>query len=78
MIVLEDMFGMCRTVDAALRRSIPATNPDIKQVQRNLEDIAFKLRIPQRKPWAQMTDDIVRATKIMYDDTKVRHSPITF
>jgi len=40
-------------------------------VLRALEDISFKLRIPQRKPWQRMTDDIVKATKVMVDDQKV-------
>ena len=40
-------------------------------MQRSLEDIAFKLRIPQRKPWQQMVDDIIRVTKIVNDDAKV-------
>ena len=62
---------LCRTVDAALRRSIPATNQDVRQVQRSLEDISFKLRIPQRKPWQQMTDDIVKATSIVNNESKV-------
>lgn len=63
--------SIARTVDAALRRSIPASNQEVRNVQRALEDISFKLRIPQRKPWQQMTDDIVKATKIMVDDQKV-------
>lgn len=69
------MFS-CRTTDAALRRAIPATNPEMKAVQRELEDIAFKLRIPQRKPWQQMTNDIVRATKIVYDEGKAGCMPL--
>jgi len=61
-------------VDAALRRAIPASNPEVRNVQRALEDISFKLRIPQRKPWQAMTDDIVKATKVMVDEQKVQHS----
>ncbi|PNH03265.1 Peptidyl-prolyl cis-trans isomerase CYP37, chloroplastic [Tetrabaena socialis] len=36
-----------RTVDSALRRSIPAFNPEVKVVQDQLERIAYYLRIPQ-------------------------------
>ena len=40
-------------------------------MQRALEDISFKLRIPQRKPWQAMAEDIVKATKIMNNEQKV-------
>lgn len=33
-----------RSVDAALRRSIPAFNPEVAKVQRALEDIQYLLR----------------------------------
>eukprot|EP00879_Flechtneria_rotunda_P006328 GHRR01006651.1.p1 GENE.GHRR01006651.1~~GHRR01006651.1.p1 ORF type:complete len:427 (+),score=169.90 GHRR01006651.1:312-1592(+) len=47
-----------RTVEAALRRSIPAFNRELEAIQRNLENIAFLLRIPQRKPWGNMASDV--------------------
>lgn len=68
----EPVLVICRTVDVALRRAIPGTNTDVKNMQRALEDIAFKLRIPQRKPWQQMTDDVIKATTIVNNDSKVR------
>ena len=40
-----------RSAEAALRRSIPAFNGDVREIQSTLERVAFKLRIPQRKPW---------------------------
>ena len=40
-----------RSADAALRRSIPAFNESVKEVQSKLENVATLLRIPQRKPW---------------------------
>ena len=43
---------MPRTVDAALRRSIPVVNPVSKEILDKIEDAAFLLRIPQRKPCA--------------------------
>ncbi|WIA35054.1 hypothetical protein OEZ86_003543 [Tetradesmus obliquus] len=50
-----------RTVDAALRRSIPAFNPQVQAMQRSLEDVAYLLRIPQRKPWGNMAGDVAAA-----------------
>lgn len=43
-----------RTVDAALRRAIPAFNPSVAKVQKNMEEISYFMRIPQRKPWGNM------------------------
>lgn len=36
-----------RSVDAALRRAIPAFNPEVKKIQRSLEEVQYLLRIPQ-------------------------------
>ena len=58
-------------MDVALRRSIPASNADVRNMQRALEDIAFKLRIPQRKPWQQMTEDVIKATSIVNNEAQV-------
>lgn len=52
---------IARTVDAALRRSIPAFNSEVKDIQQSMEDIAFLLRIPQRKPWGNMAQDVSAA-----------------
>ena len=60
-----------RSVDAALRRSIPAFNKDVKEVQARLEDVAFKLRIPQRKPWHGMADNIAASQAIAQQPDKV-------
>lgn len=49
---------IARSVDAALRRSIPAFNPAVAGVQRNMEDVAYYLRIPQRKPWGNMQNSV--------------------
>lgn len=54
-----------RTVDSALRRSIPAFNEDVLSIQKRLEDIAYKLRIPQRKPWDAMSKDVSKATALI-------------
>lgn len=49
---------IARSSDAALRRAIPASNTDVRTIQTKLEGIQFKLRIPQRKPWGSITDDV--------------------
>lgn len=61
---------MC-SADAALRRSIPAFNKDVRDVQAKLEDVAFKLRIPQRKPWPAMVDDVKAASSIVSQPDRV-------
>ena len=60
-----------RTPDAALRRAIPAFNQDVKTIQNELEAIQFKLRIPQRKPWAAMGDDLAGAVEIASSDDRM-------
>ena len=61
------------SADAALRRAIPAFNPDVREVQTKLEDVAFKLRIPQRKPWQAMADDVGAAAGVMARPEKVMY-----
>jgi hypothetical protein len=39
---------------SALRRSVPAINPEAGDVQGKLEEAAYLLRIPNRKPWGAM------------------------
>lgn len=57
-----------RTPDSALRRSVPAFNADVKAIQDELEAVQFKLRIPQRKPWAAMAADLAGATAAAASD----------
>ena len=59
------------SADSALRRSIPAFNKDVREVQTRLEDVAFKLRIPQRKPWVPMSDDVRSASSIVAQPERV-------
>ena len=61
----------CRSVDAALRRSIPAFNKDVKDVQTRMEDNAYKLRIPQRKPWQQMAENVTASVVLAQQPEKV-------
>ncbi|XP_020598937.1 peptidyl-prolyl cis-trans isomerase CYP37, chloroplastic [Phalaenopsis equestris] len=52
-----------RTGELALRRAIPA-NANMKAIQDSLEDISYRLRIPQRKPYGTMEGDAKKALKI--------------
>ena len=45
-----------RNPAAALRRSTPAVNTEMAEIQKKLEDVAFLLRIPQRKQWDKMEE----------------------
>lgn len=54
-----------------MRRSIPAFNKDVKDIQARLEDVAFKLRIPQRKPWQGMADNIAASLVLAQQPDKV-------
>jgi cyclophilin family peptidyl-prolyl cis-trans isomerase len=60
-----------RTPEAALRRSIPAFNQDVKSIQKELESIQYKLRIPQRKPWPAMSQDLAGAAEIASSDQRM-------
>jgi len=60
-----------RSVDAALRRSIPAFNRDVKDVQNRMEDVSFKLRIPQRKPWQGMAENVQASLVLAQQPDKV-------
>lgn len=60
-----------RTVDAALRRSIPAFNANVEALQDTLEQVQFKLRIPQRKPWAAMSADVDTLIQKVADKDKL-------
>jgi cyclophilin family peptidyl-prolyl cis-trans isomerase len=47
-----------RTPEAALRRSTPVVNAQMTDIQSKLEEVAYLLRIPQRKQWDKMQADI--------------------
>lgn len=59
-----------RSPEAALRRSVPAVNPDVAAARASLESVAFKLRIPQRKPWDAMLSDVDAAARTLADRSK--------
>ena len=52
-------------------RSIPAFNNDLREVQNRMEDVAFKLRIPQRKPWDAMSKNVSRSQALVAQRDKV-------
>ena len=54
-----------RSAEAALRRATPAFNPDVEALQRRMEDIAYLLRIPQRKPWGSMAQGVEAALALV-------------
>lgn len=62
---------VARSADVALRRSIPAFNSDVATVQEKLEAVGFKLRIPQRKPWGSMGDDVAAAAELAGDESRM-------
>lgn len=67
----RETCGCVCSADAALRRAIPAFNADVRDIQTKLEDVAFKLRIPQRKPWVAMADDVSAAQAMIVQPDKV-------
>ena len=52
---------------AALRRAVPAINEDAGIVQSKLEEAAYLLRIPQRKPWGTMGDNVKTSLAVVRD-----------
>ena len=56
-----------RNAKAALRRAVPAVNEETREIQRKLEDAAYLMRIPQRKPWATMAKDVDESRKILLE-----------
>lgn len=60
-----------RTAEAALRRSIPAFNDNVYELQRELESVQYKLRIPQRKPWQDMYQSVTQALERTSDDSSM-------
>ena len=53
--------GLPRTPTAALRRATPRVNMETSDIQYNLDDAAYQFRIPQRKPWNSMLNEIKKA-----------------
>jgi cyclophilin family peptidyl-prolyl cis-trans isomerase len=56
-----------RNAKAALRRAVPAVHEETREIQRKLEDAAYLMRIPQRKPWATMAKDVDESRKILLE-----------
>jgi hypothetical protein len=60
----------------ALRRAVPVINPEASEVQYKLEEAAYLLRIPQRKPWGQMSDDVKKSLVIVRDKRVTLLQPV--
>jgi len=60
-----------RSADAALRRSIPPFNPVAADIQKKMEEVAYLLRIPQRKPWGKMLENTAYVSKEILDRPSV-------
>jgi len=56
-----------RSAEAALRRSIPSFNDHVASLQSELETVQYYLRIPQRKPWANMATSAATAGELAAD-----------
>ena len=61
---------------AALRRAVPAVNPEAGAIQGKLEEAAYLLRIPQRKPWGTMSDDVKASLAIARDQRSTLLEPV--
>lgn len=68
---------IARSPDAALRRATPAFNADVKTVQKKLESVQAQMRIPQRKPWGGMANDVQKAqVRMTLSNADPAHSSI--
>jgi len=65
-----------RSAAAALRRAVPAVNEETKFVQTRLEEAAYLLRIPQRKPWSSMSKDVEESRAILKDKRADVFAPV--
>eukprot|EP00899_Mesostigma_viride_P009366 jgi/Mesvir1/18430/Mv14297-RA.1 len=54
-----------RSAEVALRRAIPAVNADSKEIQSNIEEVQFGLRIPNRKPYRNMAQKTEASIKLL-------------
>ena len=68
--------GLPRTPTAALRRATPRVNAESSDIQYNLDDAAYQFRIPQRKPWNSMLNEIKKAKEIVKEKRGEIFQPI--
>jgi len=61
---------------AALRRAVPGINEDSGLVQSKLEEAAYLLRIPQRKPWGTMGDNVKVSLNTVRDKKEKMLAPV--
>ena len=61
-----------RSPEAALRRSTPVMNAEMADIQNKLEDVAFLLRIPQRKQWDKMEQKVTECRDKAKSEGEIR------
>jgi cyclophilin family peptidyl-prolyl cis-trans isomerase len=61
---------------AALRRAVPGINEESGLVQSKLEEAAYLLRIPQRKPWGTMGDNVKVSLNTVRDKKEKMLAPV--
>ena len=61
---------------SALRRAVPAINEDAGTVQSKLEEAAYLLRIPQRKPWGTMGDNVKTSLAVVRERKAALVEPV--
>jgi len=62
---------MPRSPEAALRRAVPPVNAQMIDTQSDLEEVAFQLRIPQRKQWDRI-EKAVQACRLRLIDEQAK------
>ena len=65
-----------RSARAALRRAVPAINEETASAQKRLEEAAYLLRIPQRKPWAAMSEDVEETRRVLTEKRSDVFAPV--
>ena len=65
-----------RSARAALRRAVPAINEETASAQKRLEEAAYLLRIPQRKPWSAMSEDVEETRRVLKEKRADVFAPV--
>ena len=65
-----------RSARAALRRAVPAINEETASAQKRLEEAATSLRIPQRKPWSAMSEDVEETRRVLKEKRADVFAPV--
>ena len=65
-----------RSARAALRRAVPAINEETASAQKRLEEAAYLPRIPQRKPWSAMSEDVEETRRVLKEKRADVFAPV--